>query len=96
MRRLIVNLENESDIILLDSPTIVTVANASTISSEIDAFVLFVKARQSDRAAVDRTFETIVNAKMLLIGVILNGAYPETLSGTYSCYCSFSNYNYQV
>jgi capsular exopolysaccharide synthesis family protein len=94
MNRLIEKLEKEWDIILFDSPPIVAVTDASTISAEIDAIVMVVKAGQTDRAAVDRALDTIANVKAPLIGAILNGANPETLAGKYSYYYSYYNYYY--
>ena len=94
MSELIDQLEQEWDMILIDSPPVVAVTDASMISSEIDAVALVVKAGQTDRAAVDRALDTIKNVKAPMIGVILNGANPETLAGKYSYYYSYYNYYY--
>jgi capsular exopolysaccharide synthesis family protein len=94
MSLLIGQLEQDWDIVLFDSPPIVAVTDASMISSEIDAIVMLVKAGQTDRSAVDRALDTIKNVKAPLIGVILNGANPETLAGKYSYYYSYYNYYY--
>ncbi len=94
MSTLVDQLEQEWDMVLFDSPPIVAVTDASMISGEIDAILLVVKAGQTDRAAVDRALDTINNVKAPLIGVILNGANPETLSGKYSYYYSYYNYYY--
>lgn len=94
MTRLVGQLEKEWDMILFDSPPIVAVTDSSTISSEIDGLVMVVKAGQTDRSAVDRALDTIKNVRSPLIGVILNGANPETLSGKYSYYYSYYNYYY--
>jgi capsular exopolysaccharide synthesis family protein len=94
MTDLVYKLEQEWDIILFDSPPIVAVTDSSMISAEIDALVMVVKAGQTDRAAVDRALDTITNVKSPLIGVILNGANPETLAGKYSYYYSYYNYYY--
>ena len=82
--------------ILFDSPPIVAVTDASMVSSEIDAIALVVKAGQTDRSAVDRALDTIKNVKAPMIGVILNGANPETLAGKYSYYYSYYNYYYHT
>ena len=66
------------------------------ISAEIDALIVVVKAGQTDRMAVDRALDTISNVKSPLIGVILNGANPETLAGKYSYYYSYYNYYYST
>jgi capsular exopolysaccharide synthesis family protein len=94
MTELVGNLEKEWDMIIFDSPPIVAVTDSSMISAEIDALVMVVKAGQTDRSAVDRALDTIVNVKSPLIGVILNGANPDTLSGKYSYYYSYYNYYY--
>jgi capsular exopolysaccharide synthesis family protein len=94
MSTLVDQLEKEWDMILFDSPPIVAVTDASMISSEIDAIVMVVKAGQTDRSAVDRALDTIKNVKAPLIGVVLNGANPETLAGKYSYYYSYYNYYY--
>jgi capsular exopolysaccharide synthesis family protein len=93
---LVDQLENEWDMVLFDSPPIVAVTDASMVSSEIDAIALVVKAGQTDRAAVDRALDTIKNVKAPLIGAILNGANPETLTGKYSYYYSYYNYYYHA
>ena len=96
MRDLVRRLEQQWDIILFDSPPIVAVTDSSMISAEIDALVMVVKAGQTDRSAVDRALDTISNVKSPLIGVILNGANPETLAGKYSYYYSYYNYYYHT
>jgi capsular exopolysaccharide synthesis family protein len=94
MGELVDKLEQEWDMIIFDSPPIVAVTDASMISAEIDAIALVVKAGQTDRVAVDRAIDTIENVKAPLIGVILNGASPESLGGKYSYYYSYYQYYY--
>ena len=94
MSALVDRLEQEWDMILFDSPPIVAVTDASMISGEIDAIAMVVKAGQTDRSAVDRALDTIRNVQAPLVGVILNGANPETLVGKYSYYFSYYNYYY--
>jgi capsular exopolysaccharide synthesis family protein len=94
MEQLVSLLEEQWDIVLFDSPPIVAVTDASMISGEIDAICMVVKAGQTDRSAVDRALDTIKNVKTPLVGVILNGANPETLAGKYSYYYSYYNYYY--
>ena len=94
MGRLVDKLEQEWDIVLFDSPPIVAVTDSSMISSEIDALIMVVKAGQTDRSAVDRALDTVKNVKSPLIGVVLNAANPESLSGKYSYYYSYYQYYY--
>lgn len=94
MSKLVDLLENEWDMVLLDSPPIVAVTDASMISREIDAIALVVKAGQTERSAVDRALDTVRNVKAPLIGAILNGASQESLGGKYAYYYSYYNYYY--
>jgi capsular exopolysaccharide synthesis family protein len=94
MSQLVDRLEQEWDMILLDSPPIVAVTDATMISAEIDAIALIVKAGQTERSAVDRALDIMHNVKAPLIGAILNGASQENLGGKYSYYYSYYNYYY--
>jgi capsular exopolysaccharide synthesis family protein len=94
MSQLVDKLEQEWDMILLDSPPIVAVTDASMISGEIDAIAMVVKAGQTERSAVDRALDMMRNVKAPLIGAILNGASQESLGGKYAYYYSYYNYYY--
>ncbi len=94
MSQLVDQLEHEWDMVLLDSPPIVAVTDASMISGEIDAIALVVKAGATERSAVDRALDMMRNVKAPLIGAILNGASQESLGGKYAYYYSYYNYYY--
>lgn len=94
MSQLIDSLEQEWDMIILDSPPIVAVTDASMISGEIDAIALVVKAGQTPKTAVDRALDMMSNVKAPLIGAIMNSASQESLGGKYAYYYSYYNYYY--
>jgi capsular exopolysaccharide synthesis family protein len=94
MSQLIDRLEQEWDMVLLDSPPVVAVTDASMISGEIDAIAMVVKAGTTQRSAVDRALDMMRNVKAPLIGAILNGASHESLGGKYAYYYSYYNYYY--
>jgi capsular exopolysaccharide synthesis family protein len=96
MSKLVELLEQEWDIVLLDSPPIVAVTDASMISGEIDAIAIVVKAGSTERSAVDRALDMMRNVKAPLIGAILNGASKESLGGKYAYYYSYYNYYYHA
>jgi len=96
MSQLVEHLEQEWDIILLDSPPIVAVTDASMISGEIDAIAMVVMAGQTERTAVDRALDTMRNVKAPLIGAILNGVSQKSLGGKYAYYYSYYNYYYHT
>ena len=94
MSQLINNLEQKWDMILLDSPPLIAVTDASMISAEIDALALVVKVGSTERSAVDRALDTMRNVKAPLIGAIMNSASHESLGGKYAYYYSYYNYYY--
>jgi capsular exopolysaccharide synthesis family protein len=94
MSHLVDELESKWEMVLLDSPPIVAVTDASMISGEIDAIALVVKAGSTERSAVDRALDMMRNVKAPLIGAILNGASQESLGGKYAYYYSYYNYYY--
>lgn len=94
MSQLVRQLEEEWDVVLLDSPPIVAVTDASMISREIDAIAIVVKAGSTERSAVARALDTLQNVKAPLIGAILNGASQQSLGGKYAYYYSYYNYYY--
>lgn len=94
MSDLVDQLEQSWDMVLFDSPPIVAVTDASTISAEIDGIAMVIKAGQTDRSAVDRALDTISIVKAPLAGVILNSVKPDSLGGKYSYYYSYYQYYY--
>jgi capsular exopolysaccharide synthesis family protein len=94
MAKMVDQLEEMYDMVLLDSPPIVAVTDASMISGEIDAIALVVKAGSTERTAVDRAMDMVRNVRAPLIGAILNGASQESLGGKYAYYYSYYNYYY--
>jgi capsular exopolysaccharide synthesis family protein len=95
MSKLIDELEQGWDMVLIDSPPIVAVTDASMISSEIDAIAIVVKAGQTDRAAIDRALDTISNVQAPLSGVILNGVNQKSLGGKYRYYYQYYQYYHE-
>lgn len=94
MSKLVAQLENEWEMVLFDSPPVVAVTDASTISGELDAIALVVKAGSTERSAVDRAIELIQHVNVPIAGAILNGASQESLGGKYAYYYSYYNYYY--
>ena len=64
MAKLVDRLEEEWDMILLDSPPIVAVTDASMISQEIDAMVMVIKAGETDREAFRRAVKSMVGIQV--------------------------------
>ena len=92
MNNLVQKLESMFDMVLLDSPPIIAVTDASMISKEIDAVAVVIKTGQTEKSAVDRSLEVLKNVRAPLIGVIMNGVSQHSLAGKYSYYYSYYEY----
>ena len=92
MAELIDSLEQNWDIILLDSPPMVAVTDATIISREIDAMILVVHSGKTNKQSFERTISTLKNINVPLVGVVLNSVTSKNSYGSYTYYSQ--NYNY--
>jgi capsular exopolysaccharide synthesis family protein len=72
MKRIIEEAEKEYDIILLDSPPLLSVTDALVLAREADGVVLVVQGSKSAREAVIRAGNILREHKLRIIGVVLN------------------------
>jgi capsular exopolysaccharide synthesis family protein len=72
MRDLLRRLDELADLIVLDSPPILTVADASILGSIADGAVLVVRAGKTRSEACRRGKEALENSGVKVLGVILN------------------------
>lgn len=72
MRRLIDRLQTEADIVLIDSPPVLSVADAAIVSTVVDGVVLVVDPQSSTRRDIVRTREAIEGVGGTILGVVLN------------------------
>jgi len=86
MKECINELKNQFDIILFDSPPIMAVTDAAVLSSEVDGVILVVKAGQTDRNAVIRSYEILKNIPNHILGALLNVVNVEGVYGSYYYY----------
>jgi capsular exopolysaccharide synthesis family protein len=91
MSELIGLLESNWDIILLDTPPLVAVTDATIISREIDAMILVVHSGKTDKHSFERTIKSLRIIDVPLLGVVLNAVTSMNSYGTYSYY--YQNYN---
>ena len=94
MGKLVDTLERDWDMVLLDSPPIVAVTDATMVSQEIDAMVMVVKAAETDREAFKRAVRSLVGVKVPLAGVVVNGISRSTSKDTYYYYYQYYQHYY--
>jgi capsular exopolysaccharide synthesis family protein len=92
MSELIDSLEQDWDIILLDSPPMVAVTDATIISREIDAMILVAHSGKTDKHGFKRTIDSLKSINVPLVGVVLNSVTSKNSYGSYYYY--YQNYNY--
>jgi succinoglycan biosynthesis transport protein ExoP len=85
-------LADNADIVLVDSPPVLPVTDASVLASRVDAVVLVVAARRSTRSQVKRSIEMLEQVHAPLSGVVLNRASePDNYSYYQYTYRNSSN-----
>jgi succinoglycan biosynthesis transport protein ExoP len=78
---LLSELSSQFDLILLDSPPAMLVADASILSVKVDEVIAVVKWGSTKRSAVTRLFETLRRNGAKILGVVLNSV--DTQSADY-------------
>jgi capsular exopolysaccharide synthesis family protein len=66
-------LQNESDIVLIDSPPVLPVTDAAVLSSRVDATLLVATAGETTQKELHRAYELLKQVDAPLIGTVLNG-----------------------
>ncbi len=67
------SLQQNADIVLVDSPPVLPVTDAMVLSGRVDATVLVVLAGVTARQEVTRAVETLTQVGAPLVGTVLNG-----------------------
>lgn len=91
MRAVVAELAQRFDIVLLDSPPVLPVADAMILSHYADAVVLVVAAGQTRRAELRRTTEKLAQGNAPVVGAVLNKATAQDGYG-YGYYGSYRPY----
>ncbi len=93
MRELLAALAGDADIVLVDSPPVLILADAAVLSAVADGVLLVVEAGRTRREAAEKAVETLRNVKARLVGVLINRA-PTRGSGAYYYYYYYKDYGY--
>lgn len=79
-------LREQSDIVLLDTPSFLAVTDAAVLSPKVDGVVLVVNRAHSQAESVKTVCEQLVNLKARTIGVIVNRAEQDNNFNYYKYY----------
>lgn len=91
MQELLKQLQEDYDIILVDSPPVIAVTDAAILSTKVDGTILIVSSGQTNRDAVQRARDLLENVDARILGVLLNGV---DLQGMYGSYYYYYYYHY--
>lgn len=85
MQELLGKLAERADVVLVDSPPILPVADATVLAREVDGVVLVVEVGKTRRAAAQQAVESLQQVGANVLGVVLNGV-PGRGGGYYYYY----------
>jgi len=92
MRDLIKLLSQQYDLVLFDSPPVITVTDTAVLSPQADGLVLVVKSHATDKRALLRAKTILTNLKTNILGVVLNKIELSGLAGSYDYYYHYNYY----
>ena len=66
------DLQKEADIVIIDSPPILSTADSQVLSAKVDGVVYVMQLGRVPRSAVQRAFELLKKANASVVGVVFN------------------------
>jgi tyrosine-protein kinase Etk/Wzc len=93
MRELLTRLQNDYDFILLDSPPVLPVTDASILSTEVGGVILVVRAGVTRPEMIEEARDRLEKVGARVIGVVMNGLDMKRHYGKYGHY-AYSYYYY--
>lgn len=94
--QLVEALEKDADVILIDSPPILPVADASIMASKVGGVILVINSGVTSRSVAIRARAELERAGVPIIGTVLNAFQPSSSSYYYQPYYrgEYANKNY--
>jgi capsular exopolysaccharide synthesis family protein len=85
MRQLLEALQNDADMVIIDSPPVLTVADATILGSQVDGTLVVVYIGRSRRDALINTVDALQKTGTQVLGVVMNRLRSHR-AGYYSYY----------
>jgi capsular exopolysaccharide synthesis family protein len=89
MTELLDRLQRSFDIVIVDSPPVVPVADPAALAGRVDGVVLVVRAGKTDRRRLDQASQLLDRAGGRLVGVVLNDVRFDGSPGSYEYYYGY-------
>jgi tyrosine-protein kinase Etk/Wzc len=90
METLIEELRDNFDIILVDGPPLLPVADSMIISKKVDGVILIYMVGNAPRSSLRLTKERLETVQANILGLVLNDIRPETSGSTYNAYSMYA------
>lgn len=88
-------LEEDFDIVILDSPPVAVVTDPIVISPEVDATLMVAGVKKIDRKVLRSAWEKLQRGSGKCVGAVLNGFDPANVYTSYTYYSYKYHYYYQ-
>jgi capsular exopolysaccharide synthesis family protein len=72
------DLRERFDIVLIDSPPILPVTDATVLSGRVDATLLVVRALNTTHHGITKALDTLAQVRAPVVGIVLNGEVSDT------------------
>lgn len=94
IRELIRDLTEEYDIVLVDSPPVLSVADSVILSNEIESTLLVIRSGGTKQDMATQAKESLEKVDADILGVVLNNVDYSKQYGSYYYYYRYYGYNY--
>jgi non-specific protein-tyrosine kinase len=85
-REIIEGLKQSADIVLMDSPPVLAVADATILGTQADGVILVARSGRTGRNEAERAVENLLRVRVHLLGAILNRARLGSRNSYYRYY----------
>ena len=94
MEAFIKDVRDKFDFVIIDSPPVITVTDATVLSRKVDGVIIVVSSGNVGKTEINRSAGLIQSIGSNLIGVILNSLDIKKLYGNYYYYYHYYHYYY--
>ncbi len=94
MKECLEQFRQRFDVVLIDSPPVIAVTDASLLARLVDGVLLVVNSGSTNREALLRAKELLEQVQAPVLGVLLNNITPTNMYGSYYYYYYYHYYYY--
>jgi len=94
MKEIVEAVANDTDMIILDTPPVLSVTDAAVLSPLVDGVLLVVKVGTTKQSALIQAVEQLQQVNARILGVVVNGISPKNSHYYYRNYAYYQYYYY--